>query len=274
MIRFSCPGCGATYSVDDSKGGKTGKCPKCQTQFQIPAPEGAAAPPVGGSGPAATLPPPPADPTAPVEIAPCPGCQARLSVATSDLGADVECPYCKTVYKAKKPGTGVAPVPPSKRSELDDDRPRRRRDEEDEEDDRPSRRRRRDEEEDEDRSSRRRRDEADEDDRPSRRRRDEDEEDDRPRRRRRRGGSYVPHRGGMILAFGIIGWVVCIIFGIMAWVMGNADLKAMDAGRMDPEGRTMTNIGRILGMIQCILALICVPVYIGLIFLGALGGGR
>ena len=45
MIRFACPGCGATYSVDDAKGGKSGRCPKCQTQFQIPMPEGAAAPP-------------------------------------------------------------------------------------------------------------------------------------------------------------------------------------------------------------------------------------
>jgi phage FluMu protein Com len=250
--------------VDDTKGGKTGKCPKCQTQFQIPMPEGAPAPAAVGSGPAPTLPPPSADPNAPVEIAPCPGCQARLSVATSDLGADVECPYCKTVYKAKKPGTGTSPVSPSRRSELDEDRPsRRRRDEEEEEDDRPSRRRRRDEVD----------EEEEEDDRPRRRRRDEEEEEDRPRKRkRRRGGSYAPHRGVTILIFGILGWAVCLIFGIMAWVMGNADIKAMDEGRMDPEGRGMTQIGRIMGMVQCILALICVPVYIGLIFLGALGG--
>src|SRR6478735_7478190 len=102
MIRFSCPGCGATYTVDDAKGGKTGKCPKCQSQFVIPAAEG------GGAGDA----PPPlpkslsvpkspsVDPNAPVEIAPCPKCDARLSVAAADVGADVECPYCKTVYKA------------------------------------------------------------------------------------------------------------------------------------------------------------------------------
>jgi predicted Zn finger-like uncharacterized protein len=251
MIRFSCPGCGATYSVDDSKGGKTGRCPKCQSQFQIPMPEGAAPPPI----PAA--PEPTSDPNAPIEIRPCPGCQARLSVSAADLGVDVECPYCKTVYKAVKAGTGVSSVAPSRPAELDDDRSsRRQRDEEVDEDDRP-RRRRRDEEEDEDRPSRRRRDEGDE---------------ERPRRRRRRGGSYEPHRGGLILAFGILGWVVCLIFGILAWVMGNADIRAMDEGRMDPEGRSMTNIGRILGMIQCILALICVPIYLGLIFLGALGG--
>jgi len=85
MIRFSCPGCGATYSVDDAKGGKTGKCPKCQSQFVIPAAEGGAAPP-----PLPKSPPSPAsDPNAPVEIAPCPKCDARLSVSASDLGVDV-----------------------------------------------------------------------------------------------------------------------------------------------------------------------------------------
>lgn len=145
MIRFSCPGCGATYSVDDSKAGKTGKCPKCQSQFQIPVPEGVAPAPSTGSRTSATLPPPPpADPDAPVEIAPCPGCQARLSVAAADLGIDVECPYCQTVYQATRPdGSATSskvrvPVP-----QDDEDRPsrRRRRDEEDEYD-RPRKRKR------------------------------------------------------------------------------------------------------------------------------------
>src|SRR5689334_19576064 len=105
MIRFSCPGCGATYTVDDAKGGKTGKCPKCQSQFVIPAAEGGAAPP---PLPKSAPPSPAVDPNAPVEIAPCPKCDARLSVAASDLGVDVECPYCKTVYKAVKAGSGAA----------------------------------------------------------------------------------------------------------------------------------------------------------------------
>src|SRR5262245_61729682 len=100
MIRFACPGCGATYSVDDAKAGKTGKCPKCQGQFVIPAAE-------AGPPPLPSAPPPPtpaADASSPVEIAPCPGCQARLSVAASDLGVNVECPYCKTVYAAMRAG--------------------------------------------------------------------------------------------------------------------------------------------------------------------------
>ena len=39
-----------------------------------------------------------------------------------------------------------------------------------------------------------------------------------------------PHRGTMILVFGILGLVICVIFGIVAWVMGNGDLKAMEHG--------------------------------------------
>ncbi len=157
MIRFACPGCGATYSVDDSKAGKAGKCPKCQSRFQIPAPEGAPSPPPAtAADPRASLPPPPsADPNAPVEIAPCPGCQARLSVAATDIGVDVECPYCKTVYSAVRADASPSKV---RVAPVAEDRPsRRRRDEEDEEDERPSRRRRRDEEEDDDRPRRRKR---------------------------------------------------------------------------------------------------------------------
>src|SRR5215212_7824595 len=170
MIRFSCPGCAATYSVDDAKAGKTGKCPKCQSQFLIPAAE--APPPLPSGGAPPPLPTPPAaDPGAAVEIAPCPGCQARLSVAASDLGVNVECPYCKTVYAAVRPGAGAATASRPARAPVSkpagdefafagDDRPR----------------------------SKRRRDDEDDEPRPSRRRRDEDDEDDydRPKKKRRK----------------------------------------------------------------------------------------
>ena len=120
MIRFSCPGCAATYSVDDSKGGKTGKCPKCASQFQIPMPEaGGSSAPEPAAFPSAPPPPPPLSTpgdvsgNSTVEIDPCPGCQARLSVSGSDLGIDVECPYCKTVYKAVKAGSRPPAPPPA-----------------------------------------------------------------------------------------------------------------------------------------------------------------
>ena len=44
--------------------------------------------------------------------------------------------------------------------------------------------------------------------------------------------------------------------GIVAWVMGNTDLKAMDAGTMDPEGRGITQAGKIIGMIATILGIL------------------
>jgi len=59
-----------------------------------------------------------------------------------------------------------------------------------------------------------------------------------------------PHRASVILAFGILGFVGCALFGVAAWVMGNNDLREMDRGYMDRSGRDLTNTGRILGMVS------------------------
>src|SRR5262249_23640495 len=77
---------------------------------------------------------------------------------------------------------------------------------------------------------------------PRPRYRDEHDDDyeERPRRRR----DLIPHRGTMILVFGILSLVICpIIFGPMAWVMGNGDLAQIRGGRMDPEGEGTTQAG-------------------------------
>lgn len=66
----------------------------------------------------------------------------------------------------------------------------------------------------------------------------------------------MPHRGGLILALGILGIVCCFICGIIAWVMGNGDLRQMDAGRMDPSGRGLTQAGKICGMVSVILQIV------------------
>jgi hypothetical protein len=66
----------------------------------------------------------------------------------------------------------------------------------------------------------------------------------------------MPHRGGLILALGILGIVCCFICGIIAWVMGNGDLKEIDAGRMDPSGRGLTQAGKICGMVSVILQIV------------------
>lgn len=67
-----------------------------------------------------------------------------------------------------------------------------------------------------------------------------------------------PHRGGAILALGIIGIVVCFITGIIAWVMGSSDLKEMDAGIRDKSGYSLTKAGMICGIIGVILSVLSI----------------
>jgi hypothetical protein len=80
-----------------------------------------------------------------------------------------------------------------------------------------------------------------------------------------------PHRGTLILVFGILSLVVCAPLGIAAWVMGNGDLKQIDAGTMDPAGRSLTSAGRICGMIGTILFSLGILVFIALFALGMAG---
>ena len=77
-----------------------------------------------------------------------------------------------------------------------------------------------------------------------------------------------PHRGVVILVLGILGIVCCIICGIIAWVMGNNDLREMDAGRMDPSGRGLTQAGKICGMISVILAIIGIVIWLLMMLIG------
>jgi hypothetical protein len=62
-----------------------------------------------------------------------------------------------------------------------------------------------------------------------------------------------PHRGGLILALGILGFMTCQILGVIAWIMGSSDLQEIRAGNMDPEGEGLTQAGTVLGMISAVL---------------------
>ncbi len=81
-----------------------------------------------------------------------------------------------------------------------------------------------------------------------------------------------PHRATLILVLGILGLIVCAPLGTAAWIMGNKDLKEIDAGTMDPSGRSNTNAGRICGMIATILLILGIVGFIALLGLGVLGG--
>ncbi|MGC1272859.1 MAG: zinc ribbon domain-containing protein [Planctomycetaceae bacterium] len=79
----------------------------------------------------------------------------------------------------------------------------------------------------------------------------------RPRRRPQ------PHRGGLILAFGILAWMTCFLFGVAAWAMGVEDLRAMRAGEMDATGEGLTRAGMILGAVSVVLILVVLLGMIG-----------
>jgi len=169
------------------------------------------------------------------EIVECPSCGRKLKVPDQLLGKKVRCTDCAGTFTAEAPGAAPPPPPPPPQQE----------------------------EYDEPRSSRRDDREEDYDDRPSRR-----------RGRRRSRGDYVAHRGGMVLAFGIIsivgifvvggawagvgpfagmGNILGLVFGILGWSMGGKDMREINAGRMDPDGRGMTQAGYIMGIIGTIL---------------------
>src|SRR5689334_22870923 len=79
---------------------------------------------------------------------------------------------------------------------------------------------------------------------------DYDDYDDRPRRHGR------PHRGGAILTLGILSLIICAPLGIFAWVMGSNDLSEMKRGQMDRSGEGLTQAGRILGIVSCVLMIL------------------
>lgn len=68
-----------------------------------------------------------------------------------------------------------------------------------------------------------------------------------------------------VLVLGIIGLVACQVLGPFAWVMGNNELAAIDAGRRPPENRSTANAGRILGIVTTVL--LAIGLLIGLFLL-------
>ncbi len=90
----------------------------------------------------------------------------------------------------------------------------------------------------------------------------------------------MPHRGGLVMAFGIIATVMVLlsggvyvggaaagpvafgglpvaiiglVLGVLAWIWGGRDLALMKAGVMDPTGHGMTTAGYICGIIGTVL---------------------
>jgi predicted Zn finger-like uncharacterized protein len=222
----------------------------------------------------------------PSELVSCPDCQRKLRVPNELIGKTVKCPTCGHTFTADP--TIQAPPPPPPPSPAEDRPARTSKVSRDDRDD--------DEDDDEERSRRKRRrsrrdddDDDDDDDRPRRRsrsRRDDDDDDDDDRPRRRRRPRYLAHRGGAVLALGIMGFFGSLfvpmgglVCGIVAWVMANNDLAEMRAGRMDPEGMGQTSGGRACAIVAVVLHIVALVAVVGLFLamcLGATaaGGGR
>jgi hypothetical protein len=175
-------------------------------------------------------------------FATCPSCQTKLEIPEILLGKKVRCASCSTVFEAhgESPVVGEAthePLMPvgSTPPPLDRPRPGRERHEWDDDEDRA------------------------------------DHDDDPPE------GRYVrrdlePHRGGLILAMGII----CIVtttfgaccyglptllgagLGIAAWIMARGDLRKMAMGSMDSDGEGQTKAGMICSIVGCVLGVLIV----------------
>jgi hypothetical protein len=121
---------------------------------------------------------------------------------------------------------------------------------------------------------------------PEQRRRDFDDEPSpyqRPPRFREGGprADALPHRGGLVLTFGILSVALTMFcgllspiwgfgFGIPAWVMGHGDLKKMKSGMMDTSGEAITRAGWILGIVGTGLAAVIILIFVAFILLMAI----
>ncbi len=84
-----------------------------------------------------------------------------------------------------------------------------------------------------------------------------------------------PHRGRLILTLGVLSFVIAGAFtAIPAWVMGSRDLKKMDGGIMDSQGRALTMAGRILGKVCTIMIIVILALALIAIAFHATSGVR
>jgi len=164
----------------------------------------------------------------------CPLCKKTLNLPPDSAGQPVRCPACYRVFTLDAPASATThPSPaPINHDETSDDR-RRRQEIEDEEEARRERRRHLD---------------------------DDDDYHEYEDIRDRRTLHHLPHRSGMIQTLGILSIVFsCLpvlggLLGLLGIVLGQNDMAEIDAGRMDPLGRSGTQGGRTCAIIGLFLS--------------------
>lgn len=89
-------------------------------------------------------------------------------------------------------------------------------------------------------------------------------------------GGYAVARdhpqGTTILVLGILSWVVCGLCAPFAWIMGNKALQEIDRNPSAYSNRGNVQVGRILGMVYSIIALVMIALFIVLIVIGIASG--
>lgn len=66
-------------------------------------------------------------------------------------------------------------------------------------------------------------------------------------------GYLRPHRGETVWWLGLLGVLCCYPLAVTAWIMGAADIKAMDAGQMDRSGYDKTQRGMTCGIVGTVI---------------------
>jgi len=70
-------------------------------------------------------------------------------------------------------------------------------------------------------------------------------------------GAARAHRGVLLFGLGVVSVVLgfmMVPLGIVPWILGWRDLRAMSEGDVDPSGRKMTQFGTMFGIAGTILA--------------------
>jgi predicted Zn finger-like uncharacterized protein len=226
---IDCPSCQRKLRVPEEFLGKSVRCPTCGETFRAPESAGAAAPP-------------PTPAPAPTAANPSPIVPVPLKLELDDSPAPAAAPS-----EEPRPRPGDAP---------------------------PRRKREPDEDEDESRGERRRRRRRDFEPCPGcggdiRRGAvvcpycglDLEVQGDGFTRQQPVRRDAEPHRGSTVQGLGIASLVLAAFYvfpvglplGLAAWIMGRRDLKKMDEGTMDPNGRKKTRDGWLCGLIGTLL---------------------
>ena len=78
------------------------------------------------------------------------------------------------------------------------------------------------------------------------------------------------HRGPVILILGILSLVCCVFIAIPAIIMANEDVRKMDNGTMNPDGRSLTTAGKIIGIVSLVINAAAIVLQVLVMFFGAL----